>query len=129
MLVDLGAIYQQKMSLEQAKTAMATLGKMMVQLGMVEVTTQALGTILKGNAITYIAGGTVQGIGAAYLTRLAGLTLIEYFQEQEINEQLNTEVGGPPSQVEYHRTAPITTSGSSDTGSDSGGKGQGTSGT
>ncbi|MDJ0565908.1 MAG: DUF697 domain-containing protein, partial [Microcystis sp. M49629_WE12] len=43
MLVDLGAIYQQKMSLEQAKTAMATLGKMMVQLGMVEVTTQALG--------------------------------------------------------------------------------------
>ncbi|MCZ8159707.1 MAG: DUF697 domain-containing protein, partial [Microcystis sp. LE19-196.1B] len=31
MLVDLGAIYQQKMSLEQAKTAMTTLGKMMVQ--------------------------------------------------------------------------------------------------
>ncbi len=91
MLVDLGAIYQQKMSLEQAKTAMTTLGKMMVQLGMVEVTTQALGTILKGNAITYIAGGTVQGIGAAYLTRLAGLTLIEYFQEQEINEPLNND--------------------------------------
>lgn len=91
MLVDLGAIYQQKMSLEQAKTAMTTLGKMMVQLGMVEVTTQALGTILKGNAITYIAGGTVQGIGAAYLTRLAGLSLIEYFQEQEINEQLNND--------------------------------------
>lgn len=91
MLVDLGAIYQQKMSLEQAKTAMTTLGKMMIQLGMVEVTTQALGTILKGNAITYIAGGTVQGIGAAYLTRLAGLSLIEYFQEQEINEQLNND--------------------------------------
>ncbi|MBC1190253.1 DUF697 domain-containing protein [Microcystis aeruginosa CS-558/01A06] len=91
MLVDLGAIYQQKMSLEQAKTAMTTLGKMMVQLGMVEVTTQALGTILKGNAITYIAGGTVQGIGAAYLTRLAGLSLVEYFQEQEINEQLNND--------------------------------------
>jgi len=34
--------------------------------------------------------------------------------------QLNTEVGGPPSQVEHRRTAPITTSGSSDTGSDSG---------
>jgi uncharacterized protein (DUF697 family) len=89
MLVDLGAIYQQKMSLEQGRTAMTTLGKMMVKLGMVEVTTQALGTILKGNAITYIAGGTVQGIGAAYLTRLAGLSLIEYFQEQEINYQLN----------------------------------------
>jgi uncharacterized protein len=89
MLVDLGAIYQQKMSLDQGRTAMTTLGKMMVKLGIVEVTTQALGTILKGNAITYIAGGTVQGIGSAYLTRLAGLSLIEYFQEQEINYQLN----------------------------------------
>jgi uncharacterized protein (DUF697 family) len=89
MLVDLGTIYQQKMSLAQARTAMTTLGKIMVKLGMVEVTTQALGTLLKGHALTYIAGGTVQGIGAAYLTRLAGLSLIEYFQEQEINEQLN----------------------------------------
>jgi uncharacterized protein (DUF697 family) len=89
MLVDLGAIYQQKMSLDQGRTAMTTLGKMMVKLGIVEVTTQALGTILKGNAITYIAGGTLQGIGSAYLTRLAGLSLIEYFQEQEINYQLN----------------------------------------
>ncbi|MCE6984245.1 DUF697 domain-containing protein, partial [Pseudomonas frederiksbergensis] len=55
------------------------------------VTSQALGRILKGNAISYIAGGTVQGIGAAYLTRLAGLSLVEYFQEQEINEQLNND--------------------------------------
>jgi hypothetical protein len=28
----------------------------------------------------------VQGVSAAYLTRLAGLSLIEYFQEQEVSE-------------------------------------------
>ncbi|PSF36166.1 hypothetical protein C7H19_14310 [Aphanothece hegewaldii CCALA 016] len=84
MLVDLGTVYQQKFSLSQAQTAASTIGKLMVQLGIVELTTHAVGAFLKSHALTYVAGGTVQGISAAYLTRLAGLSLIEYFQEQEI---------------------------------------------
>jgi GTPase SAR1 family protein len=84
MLVDLGAIYQQKFSLSQAQTAAGTIGKLMVQLGVVELSTQSIGSLLKSNALTYVAGGAVQGISAAYLTRLAGLSAIEYFQEQEI---------------------------------------------
>jgi uncharacterized protein (DUF697 family) len=91
MLVDLGEIYQQKISLPGARTAAATIGKLMVQLGVVEVTTQAIGTLLKGHFLTYLAGGTVQGVSAAYLTRLAGLSLIEYFQEQEIRVQSGEE--------------------------------------
>lgn len=85
MLVDLSGIYQQKFSLSQAQTASGTIGKLMVQLGLVELSTNAIASLLKSNAITYIAGGAVQGISAAYLTRLAGLSLIEYFQEQEIS--------------------------------------------
>lgn len=91
MLVDLGAIYQQQFSLSQAQNVAGTIGKLMVKLGLVELSTQAIGTILKGNAITYLAGGAVQGVSAAYLTRLAGLSLIEYFQEQEID--LNRDRG------------------------------------
>jgi hypothetical protein len=83
---DLGAIYQQKFSLQQAQAAAKTLGSLMLKLGLVEVTTQTIGSILKGNAFTYVAGGAVQGVSAAYLTRLAGLSLIEYFQEQEVSE-------------------------------------------
>lgn len=85
MLVDLGSVYQQKFSLSQAQTAASTIGKLMVQLGIVELTTHAVGGFLKSHALTYVAGGAVQGISAAYLTRLAGLSLIEYFQEQEIS--------------------------------------------
>lgn len=85
MLVDLGVIYKQKFSLDQAKTAAATIGKLMVQLGIVELTTQSIGSLLKSHAVTYFAGGAVQGVSAAYLTRIAGLSLIEYFQEQEIS--------------------------------------------
>ena len=89
MLVDLGEIYQQKFSLSQAQNAAGTLGEQMVKLGLVELSTQTIGGLLKTNAMTYVAGGVVQGISAAYLTRIAGLSLIEYLQDQDI--QANTE--------------------------------------
>jgi hypothetical protein len=38
-----------------------------------------------------VAGGALQGISAAYLTRVAGLSLVEYMQEAEVN--LNTNHG------------------------------------
>ena len=85
LVIELGSIYQQKFSLTQAQTIAQTLGSLMVKLGLVELSTQAIGGILKTNAFTYVAGGTLQGVGAAYLTRLAGLSLIEYFQEQTEN--------------------------------------------
>ena len=83
MVIDLGAMYQQKFSLQQAQTVAGTMGSLMLKLGLVELSTQTIGGILKGNAITFVAGGAVQGVSAAYLTRLAGMCLIEYFQAQE----------------------------------------------
>ena len=98
MLVDLSEIYEQKFSLSQAQTTSGTIGKLMVKLGLVEISTQTIGSILKSNAFTYVAGGGLQGVSAAYLTRIAGLSLIEYFQEQENNaasgEGLNLEAIG-----------------------------------
>lgn len=87
MIMDLGAVYQQKLSLGQAQAIATTMGKQMIQLGLVELSTQAVGGILKTNAITYIAGGAVQGVSAAYLTHIAGLSLIQYFQEQDPKNQ------------------------------------------
>ncbi len=57
----------------------------MVQLGLVELSTQTIGSILKSHGLTYVAGGAVQGVSAAYLTRLAGLSLMAYFQEQQLD--------------------------------------------
>jgi len=84
LIVDLGAIYQQKFSLDRARTAAGTMGELMVKLGLVELSTQAVSAVLKHHPVTFVAGGTVQGLSAAYLTRLAGLTLIEYFESEEI---------------------------------------------
>lgn len=80
LLIDLSEIYQQKLSLNKAKTSSITIAKSMVQLGIVEFSTQTLGSMLKTNALTYVAGGIVQGVSAAYLTRIAGLSLIEYLE-------------------------------------------------
>lgn len=87
LIVDLGEIYQQKFSLEREKAIAAALGEQLVKLGLVELSTQTITGILKTNAVTYVAGGLVQGISAAYLTRLAGLSLIEYFQAQDASAE------------------------------------------
>ncbi|MBD2257586.1 YcjF family protein [Pseudanabaena sp. FACHB-2040] len=80
LIMDLGRVYGFQFSLEEAKTAAATLASLTVKLGLVELSTQALTTVLKSHAATYVAGGVVQGLSAAYLTRLAGLSLIEHFE-------------------------------------------------
>jgi uncharacterized protein len=84
LIVDLGAVYGQKFSLEQAKAAAGTLAEMLVKLGLVEVSTQALGSLLKTHGLTYVAGGALQGVSAAYLTRMVGLSLIDFFEEQSL---------------------------------------------
>ncbi|MBN3960717.1 YcjF family protein [Nostoc sp. NMS8] len=84
MVMDLGNIYQQKFSLEQAQTVAGTMGSLMLKLGLVELSTKVISTVLKSNAVTFVAGGVVQGVSAAYLTRVAGLSVVEYFQQQEI---------------------------------------------
>ena len=84
MVMDLGVVYQQKFSLEQAKTVAGEMGSLMLKLGLVELSTKTISTVLKSNAITFVAGGVVQGVSAAYLTRIAGLALVEYFEQQEI---------------------------------------------
>ncbi|MCU0524705.1 MAG: DUF697 domain-containing protein [Elainella sp. Prado103] len=86
MVMDLGSLYQQSFSLEQAKTVTGSLAGQMVKLGLVEMASQAITPLLKSHALTYVAGGTLQGLSAAYLTRIAGLSLVEYFEEQSQSE-------------------------------------------
>jgi uncharacterized protein len=84
MVVDLGAIYQQQFSIAQAQAAASAMGSVMLKLGLVELCTQTVTSILKTNAATFVAGGLVQGVSAAYLTRIAGLTLVEYLAAQDL---------------------------------------------
>ena len=92
MVMDLGGVYQQKFSLDQAKTITTTLASQMMKLGLVELSTQAIAPLLKSNVLTYVAGGTLQGLSAAHLTQVAGLSLVEYFEEQVQSLEAGAEV-------------------------------------
>ncbi|MDB9494260.1 YcjF family protein [Spirulina major CS-329] len=83
LLVDLAQIHGQPLSLDQAKPAARSIGELLLKLGAVELSTQTITTVLKSSPITYAAGGLVQGISAAYLTRIVGLSLIDYLQQQD----------------------------------------------
>lgn len=82
MVMDLGKVYQQAFSAEQAKAIASTMAEVMLKLGLVEVSTQAIAPLLKSHLATFAVGGALQGVSAAYLTRVAGLSLVAYFEEQ-----------------------------------------------
>lgn len=94
MIVDLSGIYQHPLSLNQAKEVSIELAKVMVKLGIVEISSQAIAGILKSNAITFVAGGIIQGVSAAYLTRLCGLSLIAYYEVTEFTENQGINLNG-----------------------------------
>lgn len=86
---DLSQLYGQKMSLVQAKTVATQMGEVLIKLGLVELSTQALATLLKSQPLTYLAGGAIQGVSAAYLTRIAGLSLVTFLEDQPLAVSVN----------------------------------------
>ncbi|MDB9524274.1 DUF697 domain-containing protein, partial [Dolichospermum circinale CS-1225] len=64
MVIDLGNIYQQKISWKQGQQIARTMGSLMLKLGLVELSTKAVTGILKTNVATFVAGGMVEGVSA-----------------------------------------------------------------
>ncbi len=82
LVLDLGNLYHQGFSRDQARAITTTIAGVMLKLGVVEVSTQVVTSFLKTNAVTFVAAGAVQGLSAAYLTRLGALGLVAYLEEQ-----------------------------------------------
>lgn len=80
MIQELAEVYCIKLSLDRATEIAGVLAKNLIQMGLVEASSQVLSAVLKGNMATYVAGGALQGVGAAYFTRMAGLSLMELFE-------------------------------------------------
>lgn len=113
LVADLGKIYQQKLSLDQAKAAAAALARLTVKLGLVELSSQTLAGLLKTQAATYVAGGVIQALSAAHLTRVAGLSLVDYFEARSLagtpdpSVSLSPDILGPILQRRFQQTRAI----------------------
>ncbi|MEM9136253.1 MAG: DUF697 domain-containing protein [Cyanobacteria bacterium P01_F01_bin.42] len=92
LVIDLGEIYEQRFSLNEAQKIAAIVAQALLKLGLVEISSQLLGVALKSHAATYVAGGLVQGLSVAYLTHIAGLSLIEHFEAIALGEASESQL-------------------------------------
>ncbi len=81
MIIEIGKIYGCDLTKDTAQELAVSLGKTLTSLGIVKGAIQVLSAVLTVNLTTYALGKGIQGITAAYLTRIAGRSFIEYFRQ------------------------------------------------
>ena len=80
MVIEIGRIYHCELDTERGKELALSLGKTLVSLGVVKGAVDLLARALQFHFATYIVGKAIQAVSAAYLTRIAGKSFIEYFK-------------------------------------------------
>ncbi|MBS9392331.1 MAG: DUF697 domain-containing protein [Dolichospermum sp. LBC05a] len=83
MVVEIGRLYGCDLNMERGKELALSLGKTIAGLGIVKGAIELLSTALQLNVATFIVGRAIQGVTAAYLTRIAGKSFIEYFRHDQ----------------------------------------------
>jgi hypothetical protein len=83
MVVEIAKIYGCELNMERGRELAFSLGKTMAGLGIVKGAMQLLTTALQLNLATLVVGRVIQGVTAAYLTRIAGKSFIEYFRNDQ----------------------------------------------
>ncbi|MDJ0618093.1 MAG: GTP-binding protein [Calothrix sp. MO_192.B10] len=83
MVVEIGRIYGCELNMERGRELALSLAKTIASLGIVKGALQLLSTALQLNVGTFIIGRAIQGVTAAYLTRIAGKSFIEYFRHDQ----------------------------------------------
>jgi len=78
MLQEMARLWNCPWSLEQLQAAAAQLGKAALTLGVVEWSSQALASVIKWHGPTWLLGGAMQALSAAYLTRVVGRAMADY---------------------------------------------------
>ncbi len=83
MVVELGRVYDCEMNIERGKELALSLAKTLISLGVVRGAIEIFSVALQTNVATFLVGRAIQGVTAAYLTRIAGKSFIQYFQRNQ----------------------------------------------
>ncbi|MFN6462864.1 MAG: GTP-binding protein [Nostoc sp. DedVER02] len=83
MVVEIGRVYGCELNMERGRELALSLAKTIASLGIVKGAIQLLSTALQLNVATFLVGRAIQGVTAAYLTRIAGKSFIEYFRHDQ----------------------------------------------
>jgi small GTP-binding protein len=83
MVSEIGRVYGCELNSDRGKELAVSLGKTLVSLGVVKGAVELLARVLQFQVATYIVGKVIQAVTAAYLTRIAGKSFVEYFRHDQ----------------------------------------------
>ena len=83
MVIEIAKIYGVELTKSRAQELALSVGKTLAGLGVVKGSVSIIGTSLSLHLPTLILGRAVQGVAAAWLTRVAGATFITFFQQDQ----------------------------------------------
>jgi len=80
MLSEMAAVYDAQLSSEFVEKVGHQMAQTLLKLGVAEAAASVLAGLFKFNPLGFAAGGTVQAVTMAYLTRLTGASFLEYLE-------------------------------------------------
>lgn len=83
MVIEIAKIYGIELNIERGRELAMSLAKTLASLGIVAGAIKLVTTALQLNIATFLVGKAIQGVSAAYLTRIAGKSFIEYFRHDQ----------------------------------------------
>ena len=83
MVMEIAKVYGVQLTRNRAQELAISVGRTLAGLGIVKGGVALIGTALSVNLPTLLLGRAVQGVAAAWLTRVAGASFITYFQQDQ----------------------------------------------
>ena len=81
MITELAHVYGVSLSPSQVRSLAGQMVQSVLKLGLIEAATSLVAGIFKRTFVGFAAGGAVQAVTMAYLTRMAGKAFIEFFRQ------------------------------------------------
>jgi uncharacterized protein len=83
MISELARVHGVELSVGQIRALAAMMVQAILKLGLIEAATSLIAGVFKRTLIGFAAGGAVQAVTMAYLTRVSGRAFIDYFRAGE----------------------------------------------
>lgn len=83
MVVEIGRVYGCDLNADRGRELALSLGKTLASLGIVKGAVSLITTALQLSVGGMLVGQAIQAVSAAYLTRIAGRSFIEYFRHDQ----------------------------------------------
>lgn len=83
MVIEIGKIYGCELNRSRSRELAISLAKTLAGLGIVRGAIDLVSRVVQFTVVGYLAGRAVQSVSAAYLTRIAGKSFIEYFRHDQ----------------------------------------------